>query len=201
MEEKTTLDVQNLNIYFKTADGEQLHAVRDLTFQVKRGELLGIVGESGCGKSVSSLAIMGLLEFPGVATSDHISLLGKDISKYSREEMRKLRGSELAMIFQEPMTSLNPLFTVGAQISDTIELHQKCNKQEAKEQEAREQAAIRSILFTAEQEAQRIKREAEAKAQRMRNEIAACKAGISYAEYQNRISRSMGYGYGSYCGD
>ena len=72
--------------------------------------------------------------------------------------------------------------------------------QEAKEQEAREQAAIRSILFTAEQEAQRIKREAEAKAQRMRNEIAACKAGISYAEYQNRISRSMGYGYGSYCG-
>ena len=119
MEEKTTLDVQNLNIYFKTADGEQLHAVRDLTFQVKRGELLGIVGESGCGKSVSSLAIMGLLEFPGVATSDHISLLGKDISKYSREEMRKLRGSELAMIFQEPMTSLNPLFTVGAQISDT----------------------------------------------------------------------------------
>ena len=133
MEEKTTLDVQNLNIYFKTADGEQLHAVRDLTFQVKRGELLGIVGESGCGKSVSSLAIMGLLEFPGVATSDHISLLGKDISKYSREEMRKLRGSELAMIFQEPMTSLNPLFTVGAQISDTIELHQKCNKQEAKE--------------------------------------------------------------------
>ena len=133
MEEKTTLDVQNLNIYFKTADGEQLHAVRDLTFQVKRGELLGIVGESGCGKSVSSLAIMGLLEFPGVATSGHISLLGKDISKYSREEMRKLRGSELAMIFQEPMTSLNPLFTVGAQISDTIELHQKCNKQEAKE--------------------------------------------------------------------
>lgn len=132
MEEKTTLDVQNLNIYFKTADGEQLQAVRNLSFQVKQGELLGIVGESGCGKSVSSLAIMGLLEFPGVATSDQISLMGKDISKYSKEEMRKLRGSELAMIFQEPMTSLNPLFTVGAQISDTIALHQKCSKQEAK---------------------------------------------------------------------
>ena len=133
MEEKTTLDVQNLNIYFKTADGEQLQAVRNLSFQVNRGELLGIVGESGCGKSVSSLAIMGLLEFPGVATSDRITLMGKDISRYSKEEMRKLRGSELAMIFQEPMTSLNPLFTVGAQISDTIALHQKCSKKEAKD--------------------------------------------------------------------
>lgn len=88
------------------------------------------------------------------------------------------------------------------QVTESIKaIYAEKEAQEAKEQEAREQAAIRSILFTAEQEAQRIKREAEAKTQRMRNEIAACKAGISYAEYQNRISRSMGYGYGSYCGD
>ena len=90
----------------------------------------------------------------------------------------------------------------NVQVTESIKaIDAEKEAQEAKEQEAREQAAIRSILFTAEQEAQRIKREAEAKAQRMRNEIAACKAGISYAEYQNRINRSMGYGYGSYCGD
>ena len=132
------LETKDLQKHFPIKDffgrkKQAVKAVDGITFQIRKGETFGLVGESGCGKSVSSLAIMGLLEFPGVATSDHISLLGKDISKYSREEMRKLRGSELAMIFQEPMTSLNPLFTVGAQISDTIELHQKCNKQEAKE--------------------------------------------------------------------
>ena len=132
MEEKATLEVQNLNIYFKTVGG-RLQAVRNLSFQVESGELLGIVGESGCGKSVSSLAIMGLLEFPGIAEADSIKLMGEEISHKSKEEMRKLRGSQMAMIFQEPMTSLNPLFTIGDQISDTIKLHQNCSKQEAKE--------------------------------------------------------------------
>ena len=133
MEEKTTLEVQNLNIYFKTTSGARQQAVRNLSFEVKSGELLGIVGESGCGKSVSSLAIMGLLEFPGIAEAESIKLMGEEISKKSKEEMRKLRGSKMAMIFQEPMTSLNPLFTIGDQIRDTIEIHQKCTKQEAKE--------------------------------------------------------------------
>ena len=133
MDENITLDVKNLNIYFKTASGEDLQAVRDLTFQVHSGELLGIVGESGCGKSVSSLAILGLLEFPGHMKADHIKLMGEDISRKSREELRAMQGKDMAMIFQEPMTSLNPLFTIGHQISDTIELHQKCTKQQAKE--------------------------------------------------------------------
>ena len=132
MERQTTLEVRNLNVYFKTAGGNRTQAVRNLSFQVGSGELLGIVGESGCGKSVSSLAIMGLLEFPAIAEADKICLMGTDISKNSREEMRKLRGSELSMIFQEPMTSLNPLFTIGAQLSDTIALHQECGKAEAK---------------------------------------------------------------------
>lgn len=132
MEEKRTLDVQNLNIYFKSSSGGMVQAVRDLSFHVNPGEMLGIVGESGCGKSISSLAIMGLLEFPAVAEVEQIRLMGKDISKCSKEEMRKLRGSELAMIFQEPMTSLNPLFTIGAQISDTIMLHQRCDKAEGR---------------------------------------------------------------------
>jgi len=128
----TTLEVQNLSVYFKTTSGDRLQAVRDISFHVNSGELLGIVGESGCGKSVSSLAIMGLLEFPAAAEVERIELMGRDISKLSGEEMRKLRGDELAMIFQEPMTSLNPLFTIGSQISDTIALHQKCGKAEAK---------------------------------------------------------------------
>ena len=86
MERQTTLEVRNLNVYFKTAGGNRTQAVRNLSFQVGSGELLGIVGESGCGKSVSSLAIMGLLEFPAIAEADKICLMGTDISKNSREE-------------------------------------------------------------------------------------------------------------------
>ena len=122
MEENYVLDVKGLNVYFKTQRG-RLNAIEDLDFQVKKGEVLGIVGESGCGKSVTSLSVMGLIEPPGGYNAEYIKFEGKDISKLSKEERRKLRGSGMAMIFQEPLTSLNPLLTVGSQIYEQIKIH------------------------------------------------------------------------------
>ena len=120
--QKPVLDVKNLNVYFKTRFS-RLDAVKGLDFHVNRGEVLGIVGESGCGKSVTSLAVMGLLEAPGGYQSDEIRFEGQDISKISKEERRKLRGGKMAMIFQEPLTSLNPLLTVGNQLYEQVKTH------------------------------------------------------------------------------
>ena len=124
------LEVRNLKTGFKTDDGEFL-AVDDVSFVVEKGKTLGIVGESGCGKSVTSLSIMRLIPNPpGRIVGGEILFSGSngktvDLTKISEEEMRKIRGNDIAMIFQEPMTSLNPVFTVGNQIAEAIELHQK----------------------------------------------------------------------------
>ena len=117
------LDVKNLKTRFKTDDGQFL-AVDDVSFQLKKGQTLGIVGESGCGKSVTSLSIMRLIQKPGTIENGEILFRGQDILKMNEDQMRKIRGNEIAMIFQEPMTSLNPLFTIGNQIAEAIELHQ-----------------------------------------------------------------------------
>lgn len=117
------LDVKNLKTRFKTDEGQFL-AVDDVSFQVKKGQTLGIVGESGCGKSVTSLSIMRLIQKPGTIENGEILFRGQDILKMNEDQMRKIRGNEIAMIFQEPMTSLNPLFTIGNQIAEAIELHQ-----------------------------------------------------------------------------
>ena len=109
------LDVHHLDTFFKTESG-RVKAVDDVSFQVKKGELLGIVGESGCGKSVTSLSIMGLVERPGMVEAEAINFEGQDLSKLNKEGFRKLRGKEMSMIFQEPLTSLNPLFTIGNQL-------------------------------------------------------------------------------------
>ena len=122
LDEKYILDVKGLNVYFKTQHG-RLDAIKGLDFHVKQGEVLGIVGESGCGKSVTSLSVMGLIEPPGGYEAEYIKFKGKDISRISREERRKLRGSGMAMIFQEPLTSLNPLLTVGSQIYEQVKIH------------------------------------------------------------------------------
>lgn len=122
LDEKYILDVKGLNVYFKTQHG-RLDAIKGLDFHVKQGEILGIVGESGCGKSVTSLSVMGLIEPPGGYEAEYIKFKGKDISRISREERRKLRGSGMAMIFQEPLTSLNPLLTVGSQIYEQVKIH------------------------------------------------------------------------------
>ena len=126
------LEVKNLKTGFKTDEGEFL-AVDDVSFVLEKGKTLGIVGESGCGKSVTSLSIMRLIPNPpGKIHSGEIifhgsknkDLAGTNLLDLSEEQMRKIRGNDIAMIFQEPMTSLNPVFTIGNQISEAIELHQ-----------------------------------------------------------------------------
>ncbi|MBN8538816.1 MAG: ABC transporter ATP-binding protein [Deltaproteobacteria bacterium] len=121
----TLLEVKNLKTGFKTDDGHFL-AVDDISFKLEEGKTLGIVGESGCGKSVTALSIMRLIPTPpGKIEGGEILFNGKNLLSLSDEEMRKIRGNEIAMIFQEPMTSLNPVFTIGNQIGEAIELHQK----------------------------------------------------------------------------
>jgi ABC-type dipeptide/oligopeptide/nickel transport system ATPase component len=123
--EQPILQVKNLVTTFET-DAGIVTAVDDVSFDVFKGRTLGIVGESGCGKSVTSLSIMRLIPNPpGVIKSGEIFYKGKNLLKLSHEEMRKIRGNEISMIFQEPMTSLNPVFTVGDQIEEAIALHQK----------------------------------------------------------------------------
>lgn len=122
---KELLKVKGLETTFFTDDGE-IPAVDHVDFSLKEGEILGIVGESGCGKSVTSLSIMGLVPSPpGKITGGQILLGEKDLVNLSEKEMRKIRGKEVAMIFQEPMTSLNPLFTIGNQLTEAIVIHHK----------------------------------------------------------------------------
>jgi oligopeptide/dipeptide ABC transporter ATP-binding protein len=118
------LEVRNLQTSFFTEEGE-LKAVDDVSFSVYSGKTLGIVGESGCGKSVTSLSIMRLIPSPpGRIVGGQILYQGRDLTRLSMPEMRKIRGNEISMIFQEPMTSLNPVFTIGNQICEAIALHQ-----------------------------------------------------------------------------
>lgn len=127
------LEVKNLQVQFKTSMGI-VQPVRGVDFQVHEGETLGIVGESGCGKSVTSLAVMGLLPSPGGYIAEgEILLEGKKISHLKDREMRKVRGNDIAMIFQEPMTSLNPVFTIGEQLSEPLRQHTKLSKKEIRE--------------------------------------------------------------------
>ncbi|MCL2703211.1 MAG: ABC transporter ATP-binding protein [Defluviitaleaceae bacterium] len=126
------LEIKNLKVYFMQ-DGMELKAVDDISYYVNEGETLGIVGESGCGKSVSSMAILRLLDSPPAKyAGGEILFEGKDMLKISNDEMRKVRGNEISVIFQEPMTSLNPIKTVGAQIAEAMILHQGLSKKEAK---------------------------------------------------------------------
>ena len=123
MSEKV-LEVKDLVVEFKTDRGI-IKAVNGVNFDVFKGKTVGIVGESGSGKSVSALAIMGLIPSPpGRIASGEIKFMGKSLLKLEPKEMRKIRGNKIAMIFQEPMTSLNPVFTIGNQIIEVIELHQ-----------------------------------------------------------------------------
>ncbi len=117
------LEVKNLTVNFKTRDGF-VHAVNGISFDVEAGEAIGIVGESGSGKSVTSLALMKLLRTPpAIITSDTITLDDKDIGDLEEDQMRKVRGHDMSMIFQEPMTSLNPVLTIERQLTEPLELH------------------------------------------------------------------------------
>jgi len=129
---KPLLEVRNLRTYFYTGD-KIVKAVGGVSYSIEEGKTLGLVGESGCGKSVSALSILGLIPSPpGKIESGEIIFEGRDLRKLSESEMRAIRGNDIAMIFQEPMTSLNPVFTVGYQISEAICLHQRVSRAEAK---------------------------------------------------------------------
>jgi oligopeptide/dipeptide ABC transporter ATP-binding protein len=126
------LQVRNLQTSFFTPEGE-VRAIDGVSFEIGEGKTLGLVGESGCGKSVTSLSIMRLIQSPpGKIVGGEILYRGRDLLKLNNEEMRKIRGNEISMIFQEPMTSLNPVFTVGNQIGEAIKLHQGLGKKETR---------------------------------------------------------------------
>ena len=131
MSESIVLDIRNLKSHFFTAKGE-VPAVDGVTIQVPPGKIIGIVGESGCGKSMTVMSVMGLLRYPGRVVEGSITLDGRDITHLSPRELAKVRGNEISMIFQEPMTSLNPVYPVGRQVREAILQHQKISKEEAR---------------------------------------------------------------------
>ncbi|MFQ5427693.1 MAG: dipeptide ABC transporter ATP-binding protein [Thermodesulfobacteriota bacterium] len=140
----TALEVNNLKTYFKTGEG-LARAVDDLSFKIEQGSTFALVGESGCGKSVTALSIIQLLGASGVETQGEILLNGNSISSLPETEKRRIRGNRISMIFQEPMTSLNPVFTIGNQIIEALTLHQGLSKAQAKEAAI---SMLREVKFT-----------------------------------------------------
>lgn len=132
MSQEPILNVQNLETSFDLKQGT-VKVISDLSYQIYPGEILGIVGESGCGKSVTSLTLMGLLPSNGKITHGHIYFNQQDLTTFNPSQMEALRGGQISMIFQEPMTALNPVMTVGEQIIEQILTHQVKSKKEAKE--------------------------------------------------------------------
>ena len=126
------LEVKNLKVSFFLPNKE-IMAVRDVSFSLTKGKTLGLVGESGCGKSVTAYSILQLISSPGKIKSGEIIYNNKNLSKLKEKEIKKIRGKEIGMIFQEPMSSLNPVFTIGSQITEGISLHLQKNKSKAKE--------------------------------------------------------------------
>ena len=130
------LDVQDLETTFKTPDGT-IHAVNGVSFGLKEGETLGVVGESGCGKSVTMHSVMRLVpQPPGKIEAGKAIFFGQDLLKMSNEEIRHVRGAQISMVFQDPMTSLNPVLTIGRQLEEPLMLHVGMNKKQARERAA-----------------------------------------------------------------
>jgi len=127
---ESILEVKNLRTSFPTAGGF-VHAVDNVSFNVRKGEALALVGESGCGKSVTAMSIMRLVAPPGRITAGEVRFKGKNLADLSEREMRTVRGNDIAMVFQEPMTSLNPVFKIGAQVAEAVRIHNKVSKKEA----------------------------------------------------------------------
>lgn len=133
MNEEYVLTIEGLQSYFFTSRGT-VPAVDDVTIRVPRGKIIGVVGESGCGKSMTAMSVMGLLRHPGRVVGGRITLDGRDITHLGPKDRARVRGNEISMIFQEPMTSLNPVYPVGKQVREAILLHQKVSGEEAKRQ-------------------------------------------------------------------
>ena len=134
VDKEKVLEIKDLRTYFYTEEGE-VRAVDRLSYYVKKGESVGLVGESACGKSVSALSIMRLIPYPpGIIVGGEVIFQGQDLLQASEKEMRHIRGNRIAMIFQEPMTSLNPVLNISRQISETLELHRRMDKKAAAEE-------------------------------------------------------------------
>ena len=129
------LEIKNLDVFFKNSQDDVLHAVDDVSLKLGEGEVLGIVGESGSGKSVTALSILGLLPYPKAYNGKNSSIIfqNQELIGMKNDDFQKIRGNEIAFIFQEPMSSLNPLHKIGKQISEALELHQKLNKKQLKQ--------------------------------------------------------------------
>lgn len=133
----TVLEIKDLVVRFKTPEGI-VHAVNGVNFALEDGETLGVVGESGCGKSVSMMSLMGLIpQPPGKIESGAALFMGKDLLKMSKEELRNVRGAQISMVFQDPMTSLNPVLTVGRQLTEPLETHQQMDREAARARAAK----------------------------------------------------------------
>jgi oligopeptide/dipeptide ABC transporter ATP-binding protein len=128
----TTLEVKNLSVSFFTKQGE-VRVINDLSYKIPQGKVLGIVGESGCGKSVTAYTVMGLLAHPGKIVQGSINFEGRNLAQITNSQFEDLRGNSLSMIFQEPLTALNPVLRVGEQIQEQILRHRSCSPQEAKD--------------------------------------------------------------------
>lgn len=126
------IEVKDLTTYFYTEFGI-VRAVEGVSFHIKKGEFFGLVGESGCGKTVTALSCINLVRFPGIIEGGQVLYRGEDILKLKDKDIRKIRGAEIAMIFQDPLSSLNPVFTVGEQIAEVIRLHEDVKKDIARE--------------------------------------------------------------------
>ncbi len=127
---QTLLEIRGLQTYFFTEDGV-VKAVDGVDFDVRRGEIFGLVGESGCGKSVTAMSILRLIESPGQITGGRITFDGQSLLDLPERQMVDLRGSRISMIFQQPQSSLNPVFTIGSQIAEVLQLHQQMNREQA----------------------------------------------------------------------
>ncbi len=137
VKEERVLEVKELRTYFYTDEGV-VKAVDGLSYHVKKGECVGLVGESACGKSVSAMSVLRLIPYPpGVIEGGEIVFKGEDLLQVSEERMREIRGNRIAMVFQEPTTSLNPVLTIGRQISESLELHLEMDKQAARAESIR----------------------------------------------------------------
>ena len=128
----TLLEVKNLHTYFKTRKGI-VKAVNDVSYALEPGKTIGIVGESGSGKSVSAMSILQLLDGNGYIADGEVIFEGRDLTKLSQQEMYEIRGNKISVIFQEPMTSLNPVFTVKKQLSEPFMIHQNMSKKQAEQ--------------------------------------------------------------------
>src|SRR5690625_3035826 len=128
---ESILKIKNIEVAFQT-EQEEVTTLKDVNFTLNKGEIIGLVGESGSGKSITSLSVMGLVPISGIIKKGEILFKEQNLLQLSEKEMRQIRGNKISMIFQEPMTSLNPVHTIGRQIDEVLFLHQKISKKGAR---------------------------------------------------------------------